>query len=109
MIVTNPPAAVRMSSGSYTGNNGANRAITHELGVTPKLVLIFKAGATEAIRFIELGNPGYIAITASTGWDTSGVVTVPNATNFYVGDGVKHDTSANANAVVYHWIAFTSW
>ena len=90
---------MHITSGQYTGNDTANRAIAHGLGVAPKLVLIM--GVTGSPWFRILNIQAYIS------YDHSAVhaVTAPNATNFYVGNATSYANSANANAIVYDWVA----
>jgi hypothetical protein len=99
------------TSGSYTGNSTASRAIPHGLGVTPKLVMIFKpvtgdvyeftiysGGGTDYIRYMYYQNQtttihiGHYAITAMTN------------TDFYVGYS-DYQKTANYTGYVYYWVA----
>lgn len=87
-----------VGSGSYTGNNTANRAIAHGMGKAPVLVLFRIGYAT-----LRIGEPGYIdyapavSVLAVTTWDS---------TNFYVGNASYYDRSANATGSTYFWVAF---
>lgn len=99
------PAETPIASGTYTGNDTVNRAIPHGLGVTPKIVFIHEAVLGDIwFRITDLRaslNWGNIeAATAGTF-----VVTIPNGTNFYVGNVSGYDRSANSNTVVYDWVA----
>lgn len=95
-----PAGGVRMTSGSYDGNNITNRAIAHGLGSTP--IAVFITG-TDA-RLTTIFESGYIcgrsAITeirsAVTAWD---------ATNFYVGLSGNYDYTANWSGISYQWKA----
>lgn len=91
-----------MSSGTYSGNNAINRAITHGLSKTPKLVFINR---TIGGLFCEIIYPGYIHWLTPT---TGGVhaVTTPNSTNFYVGATGTITESANFTSETYYWVAF---
>ena len=93
-----------ITSGSYTGNATVNRAVAHGLGVTPKIVFI--AHPTGGSFFRIYGSLALI-MYQNAGLPASGslAVTIPNATNFYVGNATDYGLSANTNAVVWHWVA----
>jgi len=113
MPLNNPSAAVKITTGSYTGNDAANRAIPHSLSKVPKLVRIFEAviaGGTEG----NLGDKtfalvaGYTRIKATPGGANSSLtMTAMDTTNFYVGHATSYDLSANANTKPYLWVAFS--
>lgn len=90
-----------IGSGSYSGNNTANRAVAHGLGVTPKL--IYFSTATGLVLWqgisgnMEDTDASATANYAVTGWDAS---------NFYVGNAGGYARSANASGTTYYWIAF---
>ncbi len=88
-----------VSSGSYTGNATVNRAIPHGLGVTPKLIYLVEESVVAFYHII-----GALAEIRSS---TSGrlAVTIPDATNFYVGNATSYPQSANENLKVYDWVA----
>ncbi len=96
--------AALISSGQYTGNDGVNRAVAHGLGVAPKLVFITKnaAGGYPILYTIMIGAAHIKAIGDSP---TPLAVTAPDATNFYVGNATSYANSANANTIVYDWVA----
>lgn len=79
------------AAGSYEGDSTVNRAIPHGLGVKPKLVLIaYEEGGLYRI-YGELAH-----ILYEKGSDTGFLpVTVPDATNFYVGNSSDYELSAN--------------
>jgi len=87
-----------ITTGSYTGDNTANRAIAHGLGVVPDFVWINYQGS---LTCFEMNGIGRIEnITNNVGY----VVTAPTTTNFYVGNATSYNNSANA-AVVWQWLA----
>lgn len=95
------PAGAVMATGTYTGDNTANRAIPHGLGVTPNLVLIIEDGAGKSACFIIIR----VAMIMEIAGGGSEVVTIPNATNFYVGNAVSYTRTANDNTENYRWFA----
>jgi hypothetical protein len=103
-----------ISSGSYTGNSSANRAIPHGLGVTPKLVMIFmpETGYTNTYEFILHEGASYIyykEYQAVGGNYAKGgnpyTVTNMDSNNFYVGHSSSYEKAANSNSKVYYWVA----
>lgn len=96
------------SSGYYTGNDGANRAIPHGLGVAPSIVIIASDTTATQIRcFWMIGAQGRIDCwkgSTTFGGDVL-AVTVIDATNFYVGNATSYVDSANENAKNYYWVA----
>jgi hypothetical protein len=91
-------SGIAISSGSFTGNSTANRAIPHGLGVTPKIVFVFFTAVAT--------YPAYVGIIQSSGGgvqiDFDGkntAVTSLDSTNFYVTSGT------NINTVQYSWTA----
>ena len=96
------PAATPTAIGSYSGNDTVNRAIAHGLGVTPKLVVIIDANGFECII-----NGGLAKIQGGRN-DSSNclAVTIPDATNFYVGNATSYAFSANDSVQgVWYWAA----
>lgn len=89
---------VNATSGSFTGNGTANRAIAHGLGAVPKLVVFWNQSQsyysfilgsdTDSLKHIESAGLG------------SGAVTAMTSTNFYV-DNVY----ANGNGNTIYWVA----
>ncbi|OGO29975.1 MAG: hypothetical protein A2Z29_04725 [Chloroflexi bacterium RBG_16_56_11] len=90
----------RATVGNYTGNSTANRAIPHGIGVAPKIVLITRGNGTAAYR---IWQEAFILKIGTGGL----AVTVPNATNFYVGNAAEYDNSANYNTAPYYWMAIS--
>lgn len=95
--------AIGTSSGSYGGDNTANRAVAHGLGVVPIGVWIQVAG-----------NPGWWYLTsgkvAHTNPATSGnpsSVTAADATNFYIGNVASYAGTANATGSTYYYVVVT--
>ena len=91
-----------ISSGSYTGDNTANRAIPHGLSVTPKMVMINASGTG---HYRSIIRPGRINYTCAADDDTFSVTTW-TSTNFYVGNASSWSDSNNGSTVVYYWVAF---
>ena len=87
------------TAGSYVGNATANRAIPHGLGVTPKIILLCKAADLRG--FGIFGAQGHIIQFSAASHN----VTIPNATNFYVGNVDSYLTSANESDITYYWVA----
>lgn len=88
----------KMTTGSYTGNDTANRAIPHGLGRRPAVVIITQP-LYMAFMCASL-EPSLIVSAVSS------AVTDPDATNFYVGNAANYANSANEGTRVYHWVAF---
>lgn len=87
------------SRGEYTGDDAANRAIAHGLGVAPKLIFIWGEAAFTAItRGFIMGTYQWCATGATM------TVTTADATNFYVSE-TDASCELNDNAVVYTWVA----
>ncbi len=89
-----------MTTGSYAGDNTANRAIPHGLGRTPKHVSI-ESNQSDGIRHLSAGFINYADQTSAlyfalTTWD---------ATNFYVGNAGGYWGSANASGSTFYWVA----
>ena len=101
---TAPEWGILTASGSYTGNDSANRAIPHGLGITPKIVFL------EAINFVYVifGAVASILclynVSGTATWSDT-VVTISDSTNFYVGNAVGYDRTANNNGTTYYWVA----
>ena len=90
----------RIARGTYTGNNGANRAIAHTLAGTPILHWVTCDNAT--YMFIR-GHSQPSGCTLSDAADVNyQTATVPDATNFYVGGG-DVDYMCNRSPNTYHW------
>lgn len=92
-------STVVISSGQYTGNDAVNRAIAHGLGVTPKIVFIMEHDGSQLYRIngtvaLICNNSPYIK-----------AVTIPNATNFYVGNADSYLLTANGDTEVHDWVA----
>lgn len=92
-----------INSGTYAGNDTANRAIAHGLGVTPKIVFIQVDGQywfriTDQLAKIHFAE----ADTDTIGTHT---VTAMGTTNFYVGNATSYTFSANATGWTYYWVA----
>lgn len=108
MPLNNPSLAVSITTGTYTGNNAANRAIPHGLTGIPKLVIIMQDPGGDAGG--ETGYqlyPAYARIFYRAGGANSSLaVTAMDATSFYVGNATTYAQSANNNPVVFTWYAY---
>lgn len=89
-----------IATGTYTGDDSANKAIAHGLGIVPKIIFVYAdlglnacsiMGATPVIINSMAGS--YFTVTAAT------------STNFYVGNVGNYPESANSNGVGYTWVA----
>ena len=89
------------NSGSYTGDDTANRAIAHGLGRIPSVVIIKQAGAWAALIVKGVANIGVFWTTPQN----AQAVTSMDATNFYVGNAGSFPNSGNATATSYFWNA----
>ncbi|MBA7563069.1 hypothetical protein ES708_04722 [subsurface metagenome] len=96
---------VKMATGGYAGDESANKAIAHGLGVTPKLVIII--GVTSGDTAIAVINNQATDLISS--WLQQGVdffpVAAMNSTNFYVGSGIDYRWSMNGVGKDYKWWA----
>ncbi len=114
-LIANAALYAKRNTGSYTGNNAANRAIAHGLGAIPALVYIFNVtdkGSGPVEAFISAADAVVFGKTLSTGYIISTstpsqlAVTAADTTNFYVGNAAYQVCTMNVNNKVYRWIAF---
>lgn len=96
------PNSSRVTRGTYTGNDAANRAIPHGLGSIPYLVVIQHNDA--AYMGVLHYTDGYIHSPDAAGHYT---VTAMDITNFYVGNATDYGKSMNGNTNSYTWTAFS--
>lgn len=100
-------AVAHNAYGSYVGDNTVNRAIAHNLGVLPKMVLIIRDAADpndgQGTFHIIIGI-SRIFYTLAAGNNSLGV-TAPTGTNFYVGNATNYAYTANGNLITYSWVA----
>jgi hypothetical protein len=90
-----------LTTGTYTGNGGSDRAIPHGLGTTPDLVII--ADNSTASNIPEL----FITGMGSSSHDFNGVrqtnaIKSVDGTNINIGN----NNAVNQNTVTYSWVAF---
>jgi hypothetical protein len=102
-ILSESMNVARIASDSYPGNNTANRAIAHGLGMTPKLVLLSLGTHGRTLKILESGKIEFVSdagsnLLAVTAWDS---------TNFYVGNATEYAHSANDNSFTWSWVAFS--
>jgi hypothetical protein len=93
--------ATGYTTGNYTGNDSANRAIAHGLGSIPSIILIFKILGTCREAIITSGVAKICRFEGNR-YDVS----APDATNFYVGEATSYEYSMNCASTPYKWIAF---
>jgi hypothetical protein len=93
---------LRVTMGSYTGNNTSNRAIAHGLGRAPKFVFFHDDGAYDGSL---MDNNGTYIIHVDTANRFRLQVNAPDDTYFYVGHSASYGASKNASAQTYFWIA----
>ena len=98
-----PSALAFITSGSYTGNDAADRAIAHGLGVTPKIVFIVLYNGSAQWNIVT-GLASFINYWAAAGFGQH-AVTTPTSTNFYVGNAGSYLYSANYNTYLHYWVA----
>ena len=112
MPLHNPGATTEISTGVYSGDDSANRAIPHGLTKTPKIVIIHIHYPTSTSR----GDNCCILLIGSTDiWYLGGGanseldVTTMDSTNFYVGNATSYPNSANwqSGSATYIWVALT--
>jgi len=111
-----PTGVAIITTGTYTGNGTANRAITHGLGSIPKVVLIQNQTDTSYLYYYMI-FPGFgyiLGFRLSAGsWSGQSnilylVVTQINSSYFYVGNSSDSNYifTANTNNKIYRWVAF---
>ena len=102
MPLNNPAAGAEVKYGTYTGDNGIDRAIPHGLATTPKIVHIGIGNGATVYQQL-LGRAGI------TYWQPAAqalkVVSALDSTNFYVGTSGFLGESANVGTVDYWWVA----
>jgi hypothetical protein len=97
MPIDNPIAGVNVSSGQYTGDGAADRAIPHGLGTIPSIVFISSDGNQHCRTLKPDIDHLYRFAQGAFG---GSITTNMDATNFYVdlNDG-------NSSGVVHNWVA----
>lgn len=101
--VSNPPTVDKgYEDGTYVGNDAANRAIPHSLGVAPYLVLIWNESAILA----SLDNRAGDAQICNLYSNNVHALTKMTSTNFYVGNAASYVQSMNGAGVTYYYRAF---
>jgi len=105
MPLNNPKAVPEIRTGTYTGDNAANRAIPHGLRSQPKIIFIYCASGSYGEIIPNVGAIARCKNTTSAGQPSHKEVTNADTTNFYVGNGIDHAYSFNATALNYYWVA----
>lgn len=102
-----PAGRWRVTSGSYTGDSTANRAIAHGQPITPKIVFIFNHTIV-GYFYVITTNLAAIREYQLLGANNEGqewAVTAMDADNFYVGNALNYQKSANVNTPeTYYWV-----
>ena len=93
------PAPYEVKTGSYVGDASSNKAIAHSCGVIPKFIIVYAISYNYLIT-----RQGQISKFDNTALTMLGC-TVPDATNFYVGNATNYANSANANGTTYYFTA----
>ena len=88
--------------GSFTGNDTANRAIPHGLGVTPKMVTFHN---NVDVRGHIIQGSAMIEGKDNAAGGGALAVTAMDATNFYVGNAGNYYFSANTSTRTHYWCA----
>lgn len=103
MPLNNPGAATLMTSGEYTGDGGVNKAIAHGMSKIPTIIFITSNVGSLGWIFTARAETNclYPAATSSTIL----AVTVPDTTNFYVGNATSLLNSLNNIDSLYKWVA----
>ena len=106
MPLGNPTKSGVSASGTYTGDNQANRAIPHGLGSIPSMVVIIEPVCGRQYHIQKTMTVIRYSYPAAGVVGLSDPVTTPDTTNFYVGNSTETTKSANAISSVYRWVAF---
>lgn len=107
MPLQNPGSTVKLTEGTYTGDDSVNRAIPHGLGKIPsKLIMQNQEVNTARGEYVFLLLKGLARISCYKGGASSSLaVTAMNITNFYVGNATAPGMAANGNTIPYGWVA----
>jgi hypothetical protein len=108
VVIITTVGLAKVTSGSYTGNDTANRTIAHGLGVAPKIVLLIDNNAQPFLFRIIAGYAYIFCIPSATLYALKAEVSAVAAldvTNFYVGNATSYPFSANASGITYYWVA----
>jgi len=100
--LTFQPRTIRITTGQYAGDDSANKAIAHGLGMIPKWVYV-SGIAGQGFKNV-ISDQDRDAITA-IGAAGAYAVTAMDSTNFYVGNATSYANSANQAGVTYAWVA----
>ena len=108
MPLNNPAVAAEVSSGTYVGNGGADRAIPHGLTKTPKAVILAAvdtATPTTSRGAFMISDKAARVISVINLASGALAVSAMNSTNFYVGNATSYANSANEATYTYYWVA----
>ena len=86
---------------TYTGNGSGNRAIAHNLGSSPGMVIIKRSSATENWVIWHRSLASNKMLTFTTGATTGGTPTFDSSLMSSTTFGVNTDSSSNANGSTY--------
>ncbi len=105
MPLNNPSSAgAVIAEGAYTGDDSVNKAIPHGLSLTPKYVRIV-CNTNPEYHAIIYGQEAKIYPTVTGAWKAARAVTIPDVTNFYVGNAAEYWETMNEAGSSYYWIA----
>lgn len=106
MGLTLPIAGFKITSGSYVGDNTANRAIAHSLSAVPKYIIIWDSTYQGTWQWWIIPSAADVIATRGTAGSTNKyTVTAADATNFYVGNAANYFNSGNGSASTWFWVA----
>ena len=100
---------IRVASGTYTGNNTDNRAITG-VGFQPDVVIVKSddnAGVAE-VRTSTMAGDVTKPMTGTTAL-TANLIQSLNSDGFTIGGGGASANPVNKNGSSFHWVAFKSY
>jgi hypothetical protein len=94
------PGAIKMATGSYTGNGSNGRAIS--VGFQPDVVIVKSMAATEAVtRTSTMSGDASKPFATAVAFQANYIESL-TTTGFTVGT----DSRVNAATTTYHWVAF---
>lgn len=98
--LSEPPQSIK--TGTYTGDDTANKAVSHGLARTPKIILVTNRSNYQSF----LGNEGAADWVWRRASDNNHQhTTSATALYFYIGNAGDYQVSVNASGVVYEWVA----
>jgi hypothetical protein len=100
---------IRVASGTYTGNNADNRAITG-VGFQPDVVMIKSDdnAGVGVIRTSTMTGDNAKPLTGTTAL-TANLIQSLDSNGFTIGGAAASANPVNKNGSAYHWVAFKSY